>query len=257
MSQSFWLFALSVIVMLIATFAQAGSPSNTATTRVVAYRGVPIDLHLPLNHEIRIHLDESVEVGVPIALTSKLDVTSVHGVVFLTAVQAFTAHRVALKGSTSGQIVLVDVSAITDASEVKDVFVRTDGATVTPDDPPELTMVQLMRHIAHLTLAPRGSAVIPFQIKRIALVLPHESIYRDFAVASSLLAAWRTDRKMALAVELRNQSDEAIVLSPDEISGVWYAVGFQHTRLLPYGKRGAQTVVFLVGAHDAIADLQR
>ena len=180
-------------------------------------------------------------------LTSKLNVSSVHGVVYLTALQAFTSRRLALKGTQTGRFVLLDVSAMTEANAIKDIFVGTVSTTFTPDVAPSLTTAQLMRYIALATLAPREPTSLPTEIKRTVLAIPKDRIYRDFAVASTLLAAWRTDRWLALAVELRNQADVAIPLTPSHISGAWIAVGFQHVRLLPQGKRGAQTVMFLVG----------
>ena len=248
---------MTTLVVLTAAVAEAGAALDAAARRTVVYEGIPIDINVPLHQEIRVHMHESVEVGVPVTLTSKLDVTSVHGIVYLTAVQAFTSHRLALKSSPSGRIVLLDVSSTTDGSVFKDIFIATGGSAVTPEDPPLLTASQLMRYIAQMSVAPRTSRTGPTRIKRVALGIPRDSVYRDFEVGSTLLAAWRTERWLALAVELHNQSDETISLDPNDVAGVWRTVGLLHTRLLPRDKRGAQTVMFLVGAHDAIADLQQ
>ena len=233
------------------------SASGSVASRSISYHGVPISIDLPLNQEIRVHLDESVEIGLPTSLTSKLDVTSVHGIVYLTALHAFTAQRLVLKGVRTGRFVLLDVSAASDIELVAHVFIRAEDTTSAPESPSPVSAVQLLRYVALMTLAPTQPNALPAQIKRTALAIPRNNIYRDFTVESTLLAAWRKDRLLALAVELRNESDEVTSLNPRDIRGVWHAVAFQHSRLLSQEKRGSSTVMFLVGAHDAIVDLSK
>ena len=249
------------MLLLVAEMTEASKadtdrpPSDDVKSRLVSYEGVPVPVELPLNQEVRIHLDESVEIGLPIALTAKLDVTSVHGVVYLTALQSFPAQRVALKGSETGRFVLLDVSATSDVADVEAIVIQTDGSVLVADSDRSLTATQLLRHIARVTLAPNRPKALPPQIKRTFLAIPQDRLYREFAVDSRLLAAWRADSLLALAVDLSNQSSEAIALDPSDIGGVWHAAAFQHTRLLPHGKHGASTVMFLVGPYVAIADL--
>ena len=233
------------------------SASGGVASRSVSYHGIPISIDLPLNQEIRVYLDESVEIGMPIALTSKLDVTSVHGIVYLTALQPFVAQRLVLKGARTGRFVLLDVSATPDIEHVEHISIRAEDTIAAPESPTSVTATQLIRYVALTTLAPSRPKALPAQIKRTALAIPRNSIYRDFTVESTLLAAWRTDRLLALAVELRNESDEVTALNHRDIGGVWHAVAFQHSRLLPQEKRGSSTVMFLVGAHDAIADSRK
>lgn len=244
-----------MMLLLVAEITEARPVLENVKSRSLIYEGVPVPIELPLNREVRIHLDESVEIGLPVALTAKLDVASVHGVVYLTALQSFSTQRLALKGTQSGRFVLLDVSATSDVEDVETVFIRTDGSKAAPDSPPSFTAVQLMRYVVRATLAPGRPKALPPQIKRTLLAIPQDRLYREFAVDSRLLAAWRTDSFLALAIELGNQSSDAIALDPVEIRGVWHAAAFQHTRLLPQGKHGASTVMFLVGASDAIADL--
>ena len=232
------------------------SASGGVASRSVRYHGIPISIDLPLNQELRVHLDESVEIGLPIALTSKLDVTSVHGIVYLTALQPFVAQRLVLKGVRTRRFILLDVSAASDIDHVEHMSIRTEDTTSAPQSPTSVSATQLIRYVALTTLAPTRQKALPAQIKRTDLAIPRNSIYRDFRVESTLLAAWRTDRLLALAVELRNESDEATALNPQDIGGVWYVAAFQHSRLLSQEKRGSSTVMFLVGAHDAIADLR-
>ena len=261
MKESLWLLALIAVLLLVSQVIEARAKdisrqaSGNVASRAVSYHGVPISIDLPLNQEIRVHVDESVEIGLPTSLTSKLDVTSVHGIVYLTALHAFTAQRLVLKGVRTGRFVLLDVSATSDIEHAEHVSIRAEDTTSEPESPTSVTAVQLIRYVALATLAPTQPNALPAQIRRTALAIPRISIYRDFTVESTLLAAWRTDRLLALAVELRNESDEVATLNPLDIGGVWHAAAFQHSRLLPQEKRGSSTVMFLVGAHDAIADL--
>ena len=257
MNHTPYLVSFVLIVLLLAAFTEGEAKSSDGGVRVVPYRGVPIPLDLRLNEETRIHVEESVEIGVPPALTAKLHASSVHGIVYLTSTQAFTRQRLVLKGSESGRFVLLDVAASAGAATVKDLHIQTGRSNTTPASPPSLTPVQLLRHVAQVTLAPLPSRSERSHIRRTSVALRPNTIYRDFEVASSVLAAWYTDEWLALAIELRNQGEDAIRLNPNDVDGVWYAAGFVDARLLSRGKRGAQSVMFLVGNHDAIAELQR
>ena len=262
MRESLRLLAFTMVLPLVAEMTEARTTatgrltSESVKIRSHSYDGVPVPIELPLNQEIRVHLAESVEIGLPVALTAKLDVASVHGVVYLTALQSFSSERLALKGTQSGRFVLLDVSATSDVADVEAIFIRTDGLKSVPDSPRTYTVVQLMRTIARATLAPNRPKALPPQIKRTVLAILPDRLYREFSVSTRLLSAWRTDTFLVLAVELGNQSSDAIVLNPAYIYGVWHAAAFQHTRLLPHGKHGASTVMFLVGAHDATADIR-
>ncbi len=254
MSKNQWLVVLVFVVVLVAAVVEGSTTSKGATHRSVIYQGVPIPVELPLNVESRVHLEESVEIGLPSALISKLDASSVHGVVYLTATQPFTRQRVALKGVRTGRFVLLDVSARQAAESVNDLFIRASESSTPAIDSQPLTAAQVMRYVARLTLAPRRPNSEASTIKRVAVAVAPNSIYRNVAVASTLLAAWRSNEWLAIAIELRNEGDDSIRLSPHEVNGFWRSAGFLHTRLLPRGKRGAQTVMFLVGSHDALAE---
>lgn len=254
MSKNQWLVVLVLVVVLVAAVVEGRASEKGATHRSVVYQGVPIAVELPLNAETRVHLEESVEIGLPSALISKLDASSVHGVVYLTATHPFSPQRVALKGVQTGRFVLLDVSSTQAPGSIKDLFIRASKLSPPSIDTPSLTAAQVMRYVARLTLAPRRPKSEASTIKRVAIAVAPNTIYRNVAVTSTLLAAWRSNEWLALAIELRNESDDSIWLSPHDVNGFWRSAGFLHTRLLPRGKRGAQTVMFLVGSHDALAE---
>ncbi len=257
MNHTPYLVSFVLVVLLLAAFTAGEVISSDDSVRAVPYRGVPLPLDLRLNEETRIHVGESVEIGVPPAIAANLQASSIHGIVYLTATQAFTRQRLVLKGSQSGRFVLLDVAASTDAAVVNDLHVQTGRLDTTPASPPSLTPAQLLRYVAQLTLAPLPSTSELSQIRRTSVTLRPNTIYRDLDVASSVLAAWHTDEWLALAIELQNEGENAIRLNPNDVDGVWHTAGFTHARLLSRGKRGAQSVMFLVGTHDAIAELRR
>ena len=251
-----WVVTFVLIVVLLAVVAEGAARSNDHPVSTVFYHGVPINIDLRVNEESRIHLEESVEIGLPHILTSKLDVASVHGIVYLTARQTFTRQRVALKGSQTGRFVLLDVSASTDAPKIEDLSIRTGNPAVASAGSPSMSPAKLLRVVAKLTLTPLLPKSGSSGIQRVSMTLDPQSIYRGFGIDATLLSAWRSEKWLALVVELRNTTGEAIRLSPRDLRGLWHSAGFVHTRLLPHGKRGAQTVLFLVGAHDALAELR-
>ena len=246
-----------ILSLFHAEIVEGKAQWNDSGERTVIYSGTPINIDLRSNEETRIHIGESVEVGVPPALASLLIIASVQGIVYLTARQSFSRQRLVLKGSQTGRFLLFDVAAAPDIAAVRNLYIQTERRNdpIEPDTP--LTAVQLVRHVATTTLAPRQTRAMPPRIKRVAAVVSPNSLYRDYGIAATLLAAWRTEKWLALTVELRNESDESTRLNPHDVGGVWELAGFRNTRLLPRGKQGSRTVLFLVGAHDAIAGLQQ
>ena len=248
---------LVLIAVLAALVADGEASSNEEPVRTAFYQGIPIDINLRLNEESRIHVDESIEIGLPPVLTSKLDIASVHGIVYLTALQSFTRQRLVLKGVQTGRFVLLDVSASNDALRIEDLYVRAGNPASALAALPSISPAELLRFVAHKTLSPRVLKSKSPQVKRTAITLSPNAVYLGFGIDSSLLSAWRTEKWLALAIELRNESEDSVRVDPHHVGGTWNSAAFTHTRLLPRGKRGSQTVMFLVGAHDAIAELRQ
>ena len=239
------------LALLVAQDALAQLHQSERT--VLEYDGVPIELQIPLKDEVRLRFDESVEVGMPDALLGLLDASSVHGIVYLNAHRAFATQRVAIRGETTGQFVLFDVSANEHGQIKGDVLVRlTQGEQPRVMVQPALTATFLLNHIAREVLAPRQASHPPEGLRRTTLNLEPNLLYRDFAVESAVLAAWQTRNWLALAVALRNQRSSPLSVDPLAINGSWQAAGFTHGRLLPRGKRGSESVMFLVGPRHAL-----
>ena len=248
---------LLVAALLFAQFAEAQRDTSLSTTKRFSYQGVPILLDIQVGTESRVHFGESVEFGLPGVLAESLDVSSVHGIVYLTAREGFDRQRVAIKGKTSGRIVLIDLAASTSGTGfLRDIYIHPIGTRVNPVVRPKLTMAQFMRFAAQQTLAAKRTKTQLPGVRHASVKVAPNSLYRDFAVQTELHGVWRSHEWIALAVELRNESAKAITLDPQVIGGSWHVVGFLHLRLLPKGKLGATTVMFLVGAHDAVAELR-
>ena len=109
----------------------------------------------------------------------------------------------------------------------------------------------MLRFIARLALSSDHQLQHPLEaVRSISHTFP-ETLYRNYAVTSTVTGAWQTRRWLALAVELRNESTRPVALTPTAVAGRWYAAGFLHGRLLPHGKRGAKSVMFLIRRRDA------
>ncbi len=86
--------------------------SSLFASQLVQWDKRPISVVLPVGKERIIQLPDNVLVGVPASIKPLLRVQSAQGLIYLTARQSFSQSRVQLKLHSTGEIILLDISAI-------------------------------------------------------------------------------------------------------------------------------------------------
>lgn len=237
-----WVLAIAGLVL----FHQAIGGTNESLT--MQYQNAPLVIDVTVDSEMRIHFGESVELGVPQELVSKLDVSSVQGTVYLTAMEAFSRQRVLVKRLKNGRFVLLDVSASTRKSMHQNIVIQLDqegGNTPTTREP---TPVEITRFAAQQLLAPRRLLVRDKSIRSASTKFDFDTVYLSDQLNGKYLSSWRTKHLFAIAYSLENVSDDILNLTPDAVRGDWNTVSFLATQLHPENQGNSTTVMILVGA---------
>lgn len=244
----------------------ADEPRVTAKAAIIAadsperivWRKTPIAVPLTVGQERLIHFPDSVSVGLPQSLTSRLRSQSINGTLYLLARQPFEATRILVRTESGGPLFVLDVSAevggkgqrpLADVEVVLDQPRTTDPQiAVTGKSHPLLQggYVALTRYAAQQLYAPErlipnrpGVVVVPVKQAPVDLL-------RGGSVDAVPVMAWKAGFHYVTAVRLTNRASSAVVLDPRELRGGWLAATFQHNRLLPAGTEADTTAVYLI-----------
>ena len=230
----------------------------------VVWRKTPIAIPLIVGEERLIHFPESVSIGLPQPLTTRLRSQSINGTLYLLARQSFESTRVMVRSENGGPLFVLDLSAELSSKErppLPDVQVvlkasklvaGSDGSdtdsteTTTGNRFSQWGYVALTRYAAQQLYAPErlvpntpGVVAIPVQVAPVGLL-------RGGGVEAMPVAAWKVGLHYVTAVRLTNHSAKAVILDPRELRGAWLAATFQHNRLLPSGADEDTTAVYLI-----------
>lgn len=230
----------------------------------VVWRKTPIAIPLIVGEERLIHFPESVSIGLPQSLTTRLRSQSINGTLYLLARQSFESTRVMVRSENGGPLFVLDLSAELISEErppLPDVQVLletsklaagSDGSdsdsaeTITGNRFSQWGYVALTRYAAQQLYAPErlvpntpGVVAIPVQDAPVGLI-------RGGGVEAVPVAAWKAGLHYVTAVRLTNHTAKAVILDPRELRGAWLAATFQHNRLLPSGADEDTTAVYLI-----------
>lgn len=243
------------------------SITHTATAvELMEWNRAPLVIDLPLGQERLITLDRNVSVGLPgaIAKPDILRVQSAGGVLYLKADKAFDTQRVQLRDEATGELILVDLTAKSEASNepIKVVVAGTSDVQANPDST-ELTEatepikpsyadplpVVLTRYAAQSLYAPLRTLEPIEGINRVAMRLPTtlETLIPALPVRAEPVAAWSLDGLQATAIRIHNRDPQrSFELDPRYLQGHLLAATFVHTTLGPKGQLDDNTTVILV-----------
>ena len=238
---------------LIFTLFVFSYQSTMAVTEAdhLLYEDVPLNVDLAIKQELRIHFGESIELGLPPSLASKLNAASVQGTLFLTASNAFKRQRIYVKRLNSGRFVLLDLATKSNARSSQDIYIAyRDRPTL--KRPSELTPVALTRYAAQQLFAPKRLLERVAGVRQTTLPTDVSSIYLDSAVKTKPLGAWRTRSQIVVAIQLENTSSIPVKVNPKAVRGHWRTVSFLRTELAPANEPAQTTVMFLVGSASKV-----
>ena len=249
---------------------------------LVKWERIPLPIALHIGQERIVFVNRNVRVGFPPELKGKLRVQSTGGAVYLQPGEPFARTRLVLQDVENGEMILLDISAeegksvlepvslvyqgeVSSSTGSSDVAV-TDNKTATTGER-QLTSkskekksttplpVALTRYAAQSLYAPSRTIEPLPGVHSVSLALPDRvtSLLPSESVEVKPLAAWGLQGYSVVALTLRNQRTEKVVLDPRRLQGNFYSATFQHRWLGASGTPEDTTTVYLVtkGRPDA------
>ena len=255
-----WMSAMLAVVLLLQAVGVNAAP---VTPERIAWRKAPIGVELAVGAERLVHFPAAVKVGVPPQLQRALRVQSIDGTLYLLASQPFAATRVIVRGIDSGQVYLLDLSAVAEGGGSSPIEIylpdeapANESEPKAASGPPQYGYVTLTRFAAQQMYAPArllqelpGVVRVPVKREPVALV-------RGDAIEALPLVAWRAGDLYVTAAKLTNKTDRPQTLDPRTLRGRWLTAAFQHNRLHEAGSEADRTVVYLISDRPFAASLR-
>lgn len=245
---------------------------------LMKWERIPLQIPLTVGQERIVFVNKNVRVGFPPSINNKLRIQSTGGVVYLNAQEAFPVTRLELQNKENGEIILLDVSTApgkTIREPVKIVYdgvvatatasdkqvVSSDGdingnqtvQAVTPSTRKSLKLnaplpVILTRYAAQNMYGPLRTVEAVPGISPVALKLPSliTTLMPSRQVAVKPVAAWSLQGRSVIALQIRNDSADKVILDPRELEGQFVTASFQHRWLGRAGTPEDTTVLYLV-----------
>ena len=235
------------------------SPMANAIELMVWDR-TPLAIDLPVGTERLVVLDRNVSVGLPLSIAQSdvLRVQSTGGVLYLRAQEAFDTQRVQLRDESTGEILLVDLTAKAGASAEQIQVINAEPRNADPDRGEDNKSIQekraplpvlLTRFAAQSLYSPLRVIEPVTGINRGAMQLPQSlsTLLPALPVAATPIAAWSLDGLHVTAIELRNQDPHrAFALDPRYLQGALVAATFMHPSIGVHGQMDDTTTVIIV-----------
>lgn len=252
--------------------------SQASAVELMRWERIPLPVPLTVGQERIVFADRNVRVGFPASLNGKLRIQSTGGAVYLQASAPFDTTRVQLKDMTTGELVLLDLSAA-EGQTVREpvrlvysgeVTANTDAGegrvtgTATPSETPSTSTalgqtsrpavsktpvpVALTRYAAQRLYAPARSVESLTGVRSVAVSLPSPltSLLPAQPVTVTPLTAWQLGQYRVVALKLTNRSGQRVTLDPRQLQGQFYSATFQHAWLGGAGTPEDTTSLYLV-----------
>lgn len=242
---------------------------------LVKWERIPLPVALHVGQERIVFVNRNVRVGFPPELKGKLRVQSTGGAVYLQPGEQFARTRLVLQDVENGEMILLDISAEEGKSVLEPVSLVYQGevssstgnndvattdnqtpktgerqSTSKPKEKKSTTPlpVALTRYAAQSLYAPSRTIEPLPGVHSISLALPDKltSLLPSESVEVRPLAAWGLQGYSVVALTLRNQRPEKVVLDPRRLQGNFYSATFQHRWLGASGTPEDTTTVYLV-----------
>ncbi|PLR35115.1 TIGR03749 family integrating conjugative element protein [Chimaeribacter californicus] len=248
----------------------------TQAVELVKWERIPLPVALHVGQERIVFVNRNVRVGFPPELNGKLRIQSSGGAVYLHPSAGFARTRLALQDVENGELILLDVSAAEGKNALEpvsivyqgDVFTATNSNQKDTSEPaakpsskaketkPATPLpVVLTRYAAQSLYAPPRTLEPLPGVHSVSLSLPAQltTLLPSEPVEVKPLAAWGLQGYSVVALRLRNQHTNKVVLDPRRLQGSFYSATFQHRWLGAKGTPEDTTTLYLVtkGRPDA------
>lgn len=254
-----------VLAACIALAATAhGTEVVTNSEATLSYTGKPLHVLTPVGGERLIEFRRSVQVAVPRTLLDSITVESIAGMVYLRAKTSFSKERFRFRDMDSGEVFVLDISAVKKAPSTALVFSDNRNTRTIEENPvanesreeiakPKATSkAELTRHVFQQVYSPDRLIQSLHDVQKISIsndavvtmLIPGEE------VRAKPLAQWKSDSGLyATAVQLLNTGGRDVVLDPRRLrsAGHWVTASYISGTLRPHGTNGDSMLLVVVG----------
>ncbi len=251
--------ALAILAMATMSWSYAEPASVLATSSTqksehVVWGKRPITVTLPVGTERMVSFPGPVEfINHNATLTTdNLRVINNAGTLYLLAKKSFSPVRVEVQLISSGEIILMDVSAQAQADGTTlDVVLAPKSAPTQKGGAPmsnEASAIDLLQFAVQQLYAPERLLNHPLSISRVPMNTHRVvSLFYGGITNAFPIASWSSGDAFVTAVLVKNQSNSKQKLKHSALKGDWVAMAFYPTQTLtPNGTPHDKTTVFLV-----------
>lgn len=230
------------IIFLIIAFLLINTASAAQfNPQHIVWDHMPIDVILPVGKERIVVFPGKVQFGYDRTVLSSdmLQVQNNDGALYFRAEKSFLSQRVEVKLVSSGKVILLNLSAQTNASDTPlSVLVASQSAKITQNDqdvPLNIDYPILLRFAVQQLYAPERLLTKPAYIYRVPMRVNRTvSLFVDDNIVAMPQISWRGGNLYITAVILRNISNYLACLNLKNIEGDWLAASlFPSSKLLP------------------------
>jgi integrating conjugative element protein (TIGR03749 family) len=237
-----------IFVGIFLLFSLPSFADNTDITGVTAqqhiqhvvWNRIPIQFVIPAGEERMITFPGQVEFhNIDSALTSdKITILNNNGTLYIRAKKVFTPVRVPIVLKTTGEVILVDISAATNSDDtpMEVVLPRSpagESNAVKQKSNTEINYISLMRYAIQHLYSPERLVTDSVQINRTPMFTTKSVnlVYGDNVLAMPLIS-WRGGDVYVTAILLKNIWGKKVFLDPRNLMGNWLAASFYPTNFL-------------------------
>lgn len=252
---------LSAQIALADTTPRQGDAEQISSVEHVLWDKIPISFVVPVGQERILMFSDSVKFEGSKAKNLTKDLVSVlnnEGTLYVKANKAFAKIRVPVVLTSTGETILIDLSAKENADDIPvQVLVKKhqrngEGSSENSVASEMHTFPTLIRYVGQRTCSECGPISAEEPLDNIVRAPMNTSRFvrlfnHRYNVTSMPIGSWRSGQYYATAVRVKNLSNRSIKLNPINIKGDWRAASFLPTNTLkPAGQFEDRATIILV-----------
>jgi integrating conjugative element protein (TIGR03749 family) len=229
-----------------------------SATQHVVWDKTPIHIMLPLNQERLIRFPLAISI-VDSGLDKNMGIMKVEDALYLNSRKPFNNKRLVVQLMPDGESIVLSISASKEATDAAPIEVLLAEQNAQPSEeshgdapqevkkPHEVNPVLLTRFAIQSLYAPERLLVTPPGVAR-APMRTHKNIALVYgaSITARPLISWQGDDLYVTAIELKNELNKRVVISPAKLLGNWQTASFFPTNTLEARGSADTTTAFVV-----------
>lgn len=242
---------LLLLVLLVAGSADAKDVQH------ILWDKTPIYITLPLNKERLIRFPFAISI-VDSELDEDVGVLKIEDALYLNPHKAFDNKRMVVQLMPQGEAIVLNLSATKDALDTTSIEVlmgEEEGAA--NDKEPnqvestdvvnsDINAVSLTRFAIQSLYAPARLLVTPTGVRRTPMLAHRtDAMVYGASVTARPLISWYGGQLYVTAIELKNELNKSVIISPQQLIGDWQTAAFYPTNTLSARGKNDTTTLFV------------